>query len=174
MIKPTTISKEGRPVWIAAGTPYTIYYDPFFKFDEEDVETDPEAILFVAEYKRQYMLQRIPKIIESIKKDGIITPAYLELRPKGVGRDILHPGQTRCRALRLMGRDTIPTLIIDLREGYEGDCEPIEAEYAMMLFNDDVSLTIKEDGSLRLRNVAAMFRGEVMDPNMSITYADDR
>ena len=153
---------------IPAGTKYKLFYDPFFKFDQDWVESDPEGKTFVAKKKEEYMLRRIPKLIKSIRRNGVITPAYLTISPE---RAWLHPGQTRCRALRQMGRDTIPMLIVDLVGEYEGD--EIPAEYAMGLFQDDLSLTIRPDGQLRLATAYPMFRDEEQDEKQSISYSDN-
>jgi len=155
---------------IIAGTYYDLYYDPEYDFDQPGVITDPREVLFVSESKRAYMRRRIDKIVKSIKRDGIRNPAYVEIRPKGT---ILHPGQTRCRALRRLGITTMPALIVDLVGDYDGPGFPISPCKAEHLFVDDLKLTIKEDGHLRLATVHPLFKGEEQDAAMEITHSGD-
>ena len=153
---------------ILAGTYYDLYYDPEYDFDQPGVITDPREVLFVSERKHAYMRRRIDKVVKSIQTDGLRNPGYVEIRPKGT---ILHPGQTRCRALRRLGIKTMPALIVDLVGDYDGPGFPISPCKAEHLFVDDLKLTIKEDGHLRLSTLYPLFKGEDQDPDMKITHS---
>ena len=148
---------------IIAGTFYELYYDPEFEFDAPGIETDTK---FVSHSKKEYMLRRVPKIAKSITAHGMTNPLYVEIRSKGT---VVHPGQTRCRALRLLGQTTAPALIVDLEGDYDGtSISPCEA---MKLFKDDLKLTISEDGRLKMSNISPLFDGETQDSLMTIIHA---
>ncbi len=148
-------------------TPYTLYYDPKFKFDQPGVQTFPGAIdnIPAGYWKRDYMLAKVEEVKKSYQECGkIYNPAVVTLRtakdPKYPGMR-LHPGQTRCRALRELGVDTIPVLIVDTVGDYwqhGGTALPSEA--AKALFSDDLSLEFQDHGWLVLTRIKPRFRGE--------------
>ncbi len=153
---------------IPPGTYYELYYDPAFEFDAPGVDTDPNPVSNDAGViaKLAYMRRRIPKIAKSIERQGLINPLYVEIRPEGTK---VHPGQTRCRALRRLGMTTAPALIVDLVGNYEG--QSISPCEAMRLFTDDMKLTISEDGRLRMSTISPLFEGETQDKAMTISHA---
>ena len=148
---------------IIAGTYYDLYYDPEFEFDAPGIDTDTK---FKTSTKRGYMERRIPKLVSSIKAVGLTNPLYVEIRPKGT---VVHPGQTRCRALRVLGRTTAPALIVDLIGDHQG--QPIPPCEATKLFKDDLKLTISESGRLKMSTISPLFDGETQDRSMTITHA---
>ncbi len=153
---------------IPAGRFYELYFDPAYEFDADGAaKTDPRELDFVSPGKQEYMRRRIDRIAKSIKERGLCNPGYIEIRPAGA---ILHPGQTRCRALRRLGITTMPCLIVDLVGDYDGPGEPIAPCEAMKLFTDDLKLTIKDNGHLRLACHYPLFDGEALDKSMTITH----
>ncbi len=147
--------------------PYLMYYDGAFVFDAPGVDNGKNNYAACRNKgKLKYMMRRDKNIATSIQRDGLRQPAWVEVTADGTR---LHPGQSRCRALRMLGMTTIPAIIVAHSGGvYTGDGDPIEADYAVLLFSDDLRLYVDADGTMRHRCVKAYFEGEPVDPNVRV------
>ena len=119
------------------------YYDPAYVFDAHGVYSNHKR----AEYsthptytERQKILDEMTK---SIVKDGIKNPVLVTIipqHPPQAPTTRLHPGQSRCRALRRLGLTTVPALIRDKAGTYKGAGKPITLSEAKALFSGDTKL----------------------------------
>ena len=114
-----------------------LYYDPLFKFDQQGVYSNhlrAERDTHPTYAERQL---QIAALVKSIRRYGVINPVIVTINaqtPPEAPTTKLHPGQSRCRALRILGIDTVPALIRDrTRSHYKG--QEITLEEAQVLFD---------------------------------------
>ena len=118
-----------------------LYYDPLFKFDKRGVYSNhlrAERDTHPTYSERQV---QIAALVESIRKYGVINPVIVTINAQPAPEaptTRLHPGQSRCRALRILGIDTVPALIRDrTRSHYQG--QEITLEEARTLFDVELN-----------------------------------
>jgi hypothetical protein len=149
---------------IRKGVKYTMYYDPKFEFDDPRVDSHPEAIdaVRVGSMKELYMRQRQGQLQLHLLRDGCRNPLMVRI----AGEDErfpgwrIHPGQTRCRAMREIGWTHAPAFIIDTVGLYDGPGKEVTFEEARELFSDDLVLEFTETGALKLRVIHGLYKGE--------------
>ncbi len=100
-----------------------IYYDPEFKFDGPRVYSNHLRAERPTHPRYAEIKQLVERLVDSIQKYGIRNPVIVTIIPQHepeAPRILLHPGQCRCRALRILGRDTVPAIILDKAGTYNG------------------------------------------------------
>ena len=162
----------GKQHRIPAKEKYKLWYYERFHFDGPDIETNPTGrIDHIPAHKADklaFVTQREKEVLKSVREHGIRNPVLVVVCSNGPMQ--LHPGQTRCRALRKLGRTTVPALVVDFTGKFNLGVEltPVMAE---ALFIDDMKLTIDEDG-FYLRAIREVFDGEKPYPAREVSYAN--
>ena len=128
-----------------------LYYDPEFVFDDKRVYSNhvrAEQNTHPTFARRQ---KEIAALVASIGEHGVTNPVIVTIRADKYERfTTVHPGQSRCRACRILGIKTIPALIVDWTGEWSTDLTPIPPCAAKALFTGDIYLHV---GKSRIHSI---------------------
>ena len=102
---------------------YRLFYDPEFEFDAKGVFTYPERGSHPGKSRYELIHGHVEKLVQSILSVGVLHPVVVTyyIPPKyHKNRIVVHPGQSRCKALRILGETTVPAIIVDHTDYVKG------------------------------------------------------
>ena len=150
---------------VKPGFPYKLYYDPLFKFDQPGVQYKHDSGHPEREARVQWRVDQIRKTLE--EGEPIRNPVIVYIRKADPSIWKLHPGKCRVRAVRDMGGNVIPAIIVDKTNTYKGQGWEVSQEEATEMFVDDIAVICKED-LFTTRIGKYHFKGEVLHPSLEV------
>ncbi len=156
------MAQHGSTLNVATHRPYKLFYDLKFDFNKPNVMLKEDSGDPAREQRVQY---RVDSVKASIEKNGLTNPIIVYMKPDG--RYKVHPGMCRVNAVKALGWDFIPALIIDKHGQYPkwGDMGVlISPEDAVALFSDDYHV-VWDDGKFWPKLLTPKFKGEPWYPD---------
>ncbi len=151
------------------GFPYLLYYDPEFEFDQPHVDYKPESQNPERTERVQWIVDQITKTLK--EGEPIRNPVLVYIRKSVENVWKLHPGKCRVRASRAMGWTTVPAIIVDKTNTYDGPGKLISVKEAEALYVDDAQI-IATPEVFNQRRKGWHFKGEEIHPSLEVRGPD--